>query len=142
MTFKWIFAVVAVFGLLLTGCGGSKPPAPASSSTSSASTSESASESSSEQSTEQQSSTEAAPAEKLDPDACVEVTSANLDLATATNNADAQKAADVFAKYNPPADVQAAIDHFVSTGGVQFDDPDFDKFNSTIDAWVKQVCPL
>jgi hypothetical protein len=45
-------------------------------------------------------------------------------------------------KYNPPADVKAAIEHFVETGGAQFGDPDYDKNNKLIDDWVKQICPL
>jgi hypothetical protein len=72
----------------------------------------------------------------------MDVTGANLDLATATNHDAARKAADTFEKYDPPADVKAAVEHFVGTNGAQFDDPDYDKYNKLIDGWVKQVCPL
>ena len=48
----------------------------------------------------------------------------------------------MFAQYNPPADVTEAIEHFVGTGGVQYDDPEFDEFNARIDNWIKEVCPL
>jgi hypothetical protein len=34
------------------------------------------------------------------------------------------------------------VDHFVGTGGAQFDDPEYDKYNNAIEGWVKQVCPL
>jgi hypothetical protein len=84
----------------------------------------------------------AAPVATLDGSSCVDITGANLDLAVATNTDAARAAADKFAKYHPPADVTAAVEHFVSTGGAQFDDPDYDRYNSVIDNWVKQVCPL
>lgn len=83
-----------------------------------------------------------APANQLDGSACVDVTGANLDLAVATNPDDAREAADILERYDPPADVRNAIEHFASTGGPQFDDPDYEQHNSLIDNWVKQVCPL
>ncbi|HXO51193.1 MAG TPA: hypothetical protein VN888_09215 [Mycobacterium sp.] len=79
---------------------------------------------------------------KLDADACVALTGANLDLAAATNHDAARKAGDTFEKYDLPADVKTAVEHFVDTNGAQFDDPDYDKYNKQIDDWVKQVCPL
>jgi hypothetical protein len=79
---------------------------------------------------------------KLDANACMDVTGANLDLATATNHDAARKAADTFEKYGPTADVKDAVEHFVGTNGAQVDDPDYDKYNKLIDGWVKQVCPL
>jgi PBP1b-binding outer membrane lipoprotein LpoB len=137
MSHRWIVTVVAASALLLAGCGGSKPSTNSPSSASSSDKSSSA-----ESTTAQASAPEAAPQAPLDPSACTDVTGANLDLAVAKNTEDAKKAADIFAKYNPPPDVQEAIDHFVSTQGAQFDDPDYDKFNSRIDEWVKVVCPL
>jgi PBP1b-binding outer membrane lipoprotein LpoB len=137
MSHRWIVTVVAASALLLAGCGGSKPTTNSPSSASSSDKSSSA-----ESTTAEASAPEAAPQAPLDPSACTDVTGANLDLAVAKNTEDAKKAADVFAKYNPPPDVQEAIDHFVSTEGAQFDDPDYDKFNSRIDEWVKVVCPL
>lgn len=137
MSHRWIVAVVAAFALLLSGCGGSKVTVNSSTAKSSAE------KSSSEESTSQEpTSTQAGPQETLDPSACTDLTGANLDLAVATTAEDAKKAADIFAKYNPPPDVQEAVDHFVGTEGAQFDDPDFDKFNTRIDEWVKVVCPL
>jgi PBP1b-binding outer membrane lipoprotein LpoB len=137
MSHRWIVTVVAASALLLAGCGGSKPSTNSPSSASSSDKSSSA-----ESTTAEASAPEAAPQAPLDPSACTDVTGANLDLAVAKNTEDAKKAADIFAKYNPPPDVQEAIDHFVSTQGAQFDDPDYDKFNSRIDEWVKVVCPL
>jgi|GEM_PF-4701475 len=78
----------------------------------------------------------------LEGDECVELTGANLDLAVAGNAESAREAADIFYKYNPPADVRAAIEYFVGTGGPQYDDPEYERYNTTIDTWVKQVCPL
>ena len=82
------------------------------------------------------------PVETLDAGACVDVTGANLNLASATNHDDARKAGDTFEKFNPPAHVHNAIEHFVETNGAQFDDPDYDKYNKQIDEWVEQICPL
>ncbi|WP_319447509.1 MULTISPECIES: hypothetical protein [unclassified Mycobacterium] len=137
MSHRWIVTVVAAFALLLAGCGGSKPTTNSPSSSSSSDTSSSA-----ESTAAEASAPAAAPQAPLDPSACTDVTGANLDLAVAKNTEDAKKAADIFAKYNPPPDVQEAIDHFVSTQGAQFDDPDYEKFNTRIDEWVKVVCPL
>jgi hypothetical protein len=139
MSHRRALAVVTASVLLLAGCGGGKVTVTSSSAKPSASTS--AAQSSDSTPTEQ-SPGDAQPGATLDPSACTDITGANLDLAVATNAEDAQKAADVFAKYNPPADVQDAINHFVSTHGAQFDDPDFDKYNKLIDEWVKGVCPL
>ncbi|MDT5079278.1 MAG: hypothetical protein QOJ80_3915 [Mycobacterium sp.] len=137
MPHRWIVTVVAASALLLAGCGGGKPTNNAPSSASSTATSSSA-----ESTTAESSAAAAAPQAPLDPSACTDVAGANLDLAVAKNAEDAKKAADIFAKYNPPPDVQEAIDHFVSTQGAQFDDPDYEKFNTRIDEWVKVVCPL
>ncbi|MGX9791807.1 hypothetical protein [Mycobacterium sp. MMS18-G62] len=78
----------------------------------------------------------------MDGSACVEITQANLDLATATDADAARKAGDTFEKYDLPAAVKEAVEHFVGTGGAQFDDPDYDKYNNAIENWIKQVCPL
>jgi hypothetical protein len=69
------------------------------------------------------------------------LTGANLDLALASTKEDAQKEADIFAKYNPPADVQEDIDYFVSTNGPQLADPKYTEYDKRITAWVKAVCP-
>lgn len=87
-------------------------------------------------------SSQAAAADRLDPSACVEITQANLDLATATNADAARKAGDAFEKYDLPGSVKEAVEHFVGTRGAQFDDPQYDKYNGAIEGWIKQVCPL
>lgn len=84
----------------------------------------------------------ATPAARLDSSACVEITQANLDLAVASNADAARTAGNTFEKYDLPGEVKDAVEHFVSTGGAQFDDPKYDKFNKAIESWIKQVCPL
>ena len=54
----------------------------------------------------------------------------------------ARKAGDAFEKYDLPVSVEEAVEHFVGTGGAQFDDPQYDKYNNAIESWIKQVCPL
>jgi hypothetical protein len=145
MLSRVLLSTVVATAVLASGCSGSKSAAPGTavtatkSSTTQAQTGESASPTAAETSPAET----AAPAgPKLGGDACVQITGGNLDLATATNSQDARKAGDTMEKYDPPADVKAAIEHFVETGGAQFDDPDYDKNNKLIDDWAKQVCPL
>jgi hypothetical protein len=137
MVQRWVVAGVMALALVASGC--SKPTVVTVTHSSSPSASTSSSPTSSASAT-----TEAdAPQATLEPQDCVDVTQANLDLATANNAADAQKAADVFARFSPPPPVQEAIDHFVETGGPQvFDDDKYQEYNDRIDEWVKQVCPL
>jgi hypothetical protein len=137
MFHRLVIAAVVATALLASGCSSSEPSVPTPAKTTSAQATASASASAEE-------TTEApgAPADKLDADACVEVTGANLDLATSTTADDARKAGDAFEKYDLPGEVKDAVEHFVGTNGAQFDDPDYDKYNKTIDDWVKQVCPL
>jgi hypothetical protein len=125
---------------LVAGCSSTKhtPASPTSQPSKSSSASSSSKSSTATTSTEETTSASG----PLDADACVAVTQANLDLAVANKPEDARKPADVLEKYDPPADVKAAIEHFVSTGGAQFDDPDFESNNKLIDDWVKEVCPL
>jgi hypothetical protein len=78
---------------------------------------------------------------RLDGEGCVAVTQANLDLSAASNAQDARTAADILDKYEPSESARDAIEHFVETGGAQFDDPGYKKFNDALDAWVHQVCP-
>jgi hypothetical protein len=134
---RLVLTAVVATAVLASGCSSSKPsvPTPAKSSSAQATASAPAT-------AEETTRTDAAPAEKLDVNACADVTGANLDLATASNADDARKAGDAFEKYDLPADVKDAVEHFVETNGAQFDDPDYDKYNKTIDAWVKLVCPL
>jgi hypothetical protein len=133
MSYRLSCAAVAVSALLGSGCSSNEPTITPTPATTTASDPTAPSTAPSKEAD--------APLPTLDPDACVDVTAANLDLAVANNSEDAQRPADVFGRYNPPASVQEAIDHFVETGGVQYDDPDYDEYNGRIDAWVKAVCP-
>jgi hypothetical protein len=142
MAQRWLFAAIGVSAMLISGCSFGKTThttithsAPASSSSSS-STSAAAPSSSTESS-----ATETAPVTQLDSSQCADVTGANVDLLTASDKDAARKAADTLERYNPPSSVKDAIEHFVTTGGAHFDDPDYTKNNQTLDAWVKQVCP-
>jgi hypothetical protein len=142
MAQRWLFAAIGITAMLISGCSFGKTThttithsAPALSS-SAPSTSAAAPSSQSTTTT-----TETAPVTQLDSNQCVEVTGANVDLLTASDKDAARKAADTLEGYNPPSSVKAAIEHFVTTGGAHFDDPDYTKNNQTLDAWVKQVCP-
>jgi hypothetical protein len=132
-------ALAAVMALAVAAAGCSKPTdvTPTHGSSPSASASSSPSSSATE-------STEAeAPQATLARNDCIDVTQANLDLSTASTTEDAQKAADILARFNPPPAVQEAIDYFVRTGGPPVSDDDrYQEFNDRIDEWVQQVCPL
>jgi hypothetical protein len=133
--YRWMAVAIALAALVTSGCSTARPPAqtpaaPPKSSQSVASSPPPAS------------SSEAPAGTPLGADACVEITQANLDLATATNADDARKAGEAFTKYDLPASVNDAVQHFVGTGGAQFDDPQYDKYNNAIESWIKQVCPL
>jgi hypothetical protein len=78
---------------------------------------------------------------RLDGEARLAITQGNLDLTAASNAQDARTAADILEKYTPSQSAQDAIEHFVQTGGAQFDDPSYKKFNDALDKWVHQVCP-
>jgi hypothetical protein len=133
--YRWMVVAIASAALAVSGCSTSKPtvPTPAASKPSPSAASPSPQASSSET---------AAAGEPLGGNACVEITQANLDLATATDADAAHKAGDAFEKYDLPAPVKEAVEHFVGTGGAQFDDPQYDKYNNAIESWIKQVCPL
>jgi hypothetical protein len=96
--YRLVLAAVVTTALLTSGCSDSKPtvPTPAKSPSAQATASAPAT-------AEETTRADAPPAEKLDVDACVEVTGANLDLATATTADDARKAGDAFEKYDLPA---------------------------------------
>jgi hypothetical protein len=143
MRCRLLLTAVLATALLASGCSGDKPAQPASSTSATASATAQPAPSAAPAPVESSPAEAApAPADQLDASACVEVTGANLDLAVATNAEDARKAADTFEKYNPPSDVKEAIEHFANTNGAQFDDPDYDRYNTLIDNWVKQICPL
>jgi hypothetical protein len=136
MAQRWWFAAIVVTAALMAGCSGGKSTTSAPSATQSGSKSTASAATSSETS-----STESAPASQLDTSQCVDVTGANADLLAANDKDAARKAADTLEKYNPPGSVKDAIEHFVTTGGAHFDDPDYTKNNKTLSNWVKQVCP-
>lgn len=140
---RWI--LIATTALLLTaaGCSSDEPA----STVPSGQTSDSASQPTpgqepAEPGPAEQGSADLGPLPPLDSKGCIDVTSANLDLAVATNADQARAAADIIAGFRPPASVAEALEHFVGTGGVHFDDPDFSEYNARIDGWVKAVCPL
>ena len=133
--------VVGAAALMLVGCSSPKvtirPPA------SVTTTSAAAAQSTAAEPTE---ASPAPPADdaggtRLDGEGCLAVTQANLDLSAASNTQDARTAADILEKYSPSQSAQDAIEHFVQTGGAQFDDPDYKKSNDALDKWVHQVCP-
>jgi hypothetical protein len=145
MPYRVLVSVVAATVVLASGCSSNKPTLPSHPSTTKSSPAQASASPSAEQTAppaEAAPGADQGPATKLDGDACVAVTGANLDLATATNHDAARKAADTFEKYDLPSDVKDAVEHFVDTNGAQFDDPDYDKYNKLIDDWVKQSCPL
>ena len=135
MAKRWLFAGVVIAATLITGCSTSKTTTvhPVSSSPGKSSTSAAATSS-------EASPTELTPVATLDSSQCVEVSGANLDLLTASTRMPL-KAADTLEGYNPPSKVRDAIEHFVTTGGAHFDDPDYTKNNKLVKDWVEQVCP-
>jgi hypothetical protein len=135
MAKRWLFAAIVVVATLVAGCSGGKST-PAASTTSQSNKSTGAAATSSETG-----STQEAPASQLDTSQCVDVTGANADLLSASDKDAARKAADTLEGYNPPAQVKAAIEHFVTTGGAHVDDPDYPPNHKVLDGWVKQVCP-
>jgi hypothetical protein len=78
---------------------------------------------------------------KVDPDTCLGLMGARMNLIMASTPQAARSPADILGKPGPPDSVKQAIEHFVSTGGVQASDPSADQAEKTIGDWVKQVCP-
>lgn len=141
MSPRWILAATAAV-LLASGCANDEPTDAAPSGQTSASSSAASPGQEPDAGSVEESSAPLAPQAPLGSEGCMDVTSANLSLAVADNADEARAAADVFARFSTPASVTEALEHFVGTGGVRFDDPDFDEFNSRIDEWVTAVCPL
>jgi hypothetical protein len=133
---KRLVAVAGAVALVLVGCSSPKVTIrpPTSAATTSAAVAQST-ESSPEPPADDAGVT------RLDGEACLAITQANLDLTAASNAQDARTAADILEKYTPPQSAQDAIEHFVQTGGAQFDDPSYKKTNDVLDNWVHQVCP-
>ena len=140
MTRRWLFMALVVAAALMTGCSSSKTTTSGPSPSASASTTSAATTSTPAASSDTTSATAPVSA-TLDSSQCVDVTGANVDLLAASDKDAARKAADTLERYNPPASVKDAIEHFVTTGGAHFDDPDYTKNNKALDGWVKQVCP-
>jgi hypothetical protein len=140
MTRRWFFIALVIAAALMTGCSSGKTtssgPSPSASNRATSSATASAPSASTDDT-----SANAPAAAPLDSSQCVDVTGANVDLLAASDKDAARKAADTLERYNPPASVKDAIEHFVTTGGAHFDDPDYTKNNKLVDGWVKQVCP-
>jgi hypothetical protein len=131
-----LVAVAGAAGLLLAACSSPKVTiTPPTSATSTSVVAAQPTESSSAPTVDEAGGT------RLDGEGCVAVTQANLDLSTASNTQDARTAADILEKYTPSESARDAIEHFVQTGGAQFDDPGYKRFNDALDSWVHQVCP-
>jgi hypothetical protein len=73
---------------------------------------------------------------------CLKLTGATLNLVSGVNSDDSRKAGDTIEGFNPPDDVHAAVEHFVSTGGLQQTDPQKNALSRTINNWVEKVCPV
>ena len=72
----------------------------------------------------------------------MQLTSAVVNLMSGTSADDAKAAADTIDGFHPPADVQAAVTHFVKTNGLHTTDPDRTQFSRTLNDWVEQQCPV
>ncbi len=139
MAHRWWFIATVAALTLTTACSGGKST-PAASTTTQSSAKPPSSTSATTASTDT-SSSQGAPAAPLDTNQCVDVTGAFADLLTANDKDSARKAATTLEGFGPPSQVKDAIEHFVSTGGAHFDDPDYTKNHNAVDGWVKQVCP-
>jgi hypothetical protein len=137
MAQRWVFTALVVTTALMTGCVSGKTTT----TTSHAASGKSSTSTSAAATSSEASATETAPVTPLDTSQCVDVTGAQVDLLAANDKDAARKAADTLEQYNPPSSVKAAIEHFVTTGGAHFDDPDYTKNNKTVKSWVDQVCP-
>jgi uncharacterized protein YccT (UPF0319 family) len=87
------------------------------------------------------SSSSPAQAAPLDDTTCTNIAFAKDALMMSSTSETARNYADELEQYNPPDAVQAAIEHFVTTGGGRIDDPDNRANNQVINKWLKQMCP-
>jgi len=85
--------------------------------------------------------TSSAPGGSFDEATCLDISFAKDGLMVAANPASARTPADTLEKFGPPDQVKAAIEHFVTTGGAQPNDPDIDANRKSITGWIKQQCP-
>jgi hypothetical protein len=79
---------------------------------------------------------------QLDGGSCLKLTGAILNLVSGTSAEDNRKAADTIEGFNPPDDVRTAVEHFVSTGGLQQSDSQKNGNSKIINSWVEKVCPV
>ncbi|BBX85731.1 hypothetical protein [Mycolicibacterium aubagnense] len=131
-------AAVLAAALLLAGCAGDKQPAQPTTSTSSAAASSTSAAPSAP-------AAEAPPSptsRQLDGGTCLQLTGAVVNLMSGTSPDDAKAAGDTINGFHPPADVQAAVTHFVKTNGLHTSDPDRSQFSRTLNNWVEQQCPV
>ncbi|WAC93203.1 hypothetical protein [Mycobacterium sp. Aquia_213] len=131
----FMLAGTVAISVLIAGCSSGKS---GSGSSQTPSSSSSATQTSSASPQAPSASTQAAP-----PDAstCLDISFAKDSLMVSMKPEDARKNADILEKYNPPDVVKAAIEHFVTTGGITPADPDADANNRLIATWLKQMCP-
>jgi hypothetical protein len=73
---------------------------------------------------------------------CLKLTGATLNVVSGASAEDSRKAAETIEGFNPPDDVRAAVEHFVSTGGLRQSDPQKNTLSKTINNWVEKVCPV
>lgn len=73
---------------------------------------------------------------------CLKLTGATLNLVSGADAEENRKAGETITGFNPPDDVRAAVEHFVSTGGLQQADPQKNAMSKTINNWVEKVCPV
>jgi len=143
MSRRAILAAVAASLLMIAGCSSEEPTSnPPSEQPTASPSAPTPGQERPGTGTAEETSVDLPPQAPLGAEGCIDVTGANLNLAVADNAEEARAAADVFARFGPPDSVTEALEHFVETGGVKSDDPQFDEYNARIDAWVKAVCPL
>lgn len=131
-------AAVLAAALLLAGCSGDKQPAPPATSTSSAP----AQSTSAAPSTPDAGAPPSPTNRQLDGGTCLQLTGAVVNLMSGASPDDAKAAGDTINGFHPPADVQAAVTHFVKTNGLHTTDPDRAQFSRTLNNWVEQQCPV
>ena len=131
-------ATVLAAALLLAGCSGDKQPAqPTTSPTSTAAQSTSAAPS-----TPEAGAPPSPTSRQLDGGTCLQLTGAVVNLMSGASPEDTKAAGDTINDFHPPADVQAAVTHFVKTNGLHSSDPDRSQFSRTLNNWVEQQCPV
>jgi PBP1b-binding outer membrane lipoprotein LpoB len=129
---------VLAAALLLAGCSGDKQPAQPTTATSSAT----APSTSAAPATPDAGAPPSPTSRQLDGGTCLQLTGAVVNLMSGTSTDDAKAAADTINGFHPPADVQAAVTHFVNTNGLHTTDPDRSQFSRTLNNWVEQQCPV